>query len=567
MHPVPSPALFSLDTKCTEAVDDQVADAATHAIIFTHSPPRPVMRQSRSADQVSRHLLSPLDLSDQQQAGSVTPSSLHSATTQGELGLMRHLIRSGASVNVVDSQGYTPLMEAADTGQLDATALLLKKGADPTITNSYGTQALHIAAYKGHSGIVEKLIQSGQSVNQADYFGNTPLIDALKSHDAASVKALLRAGANPNVAAQRGLTALMLGVALGDNELLDLLLQNPHLKNIDAVDTEGRTALNLAVKNGNPAATERLLIAGAAVDHTCWSLISETVISDLMVHRHSLFQPDFTADLEPDHVLHTAPIACIKKIATLLTGSDPMQQAALKNVLHGLGLSGFIVEAILSMTPDARELARALAGEGNKPTVAQWSAMCVSMMQVALSDPALQRLCDEQGLSPVTAERMNALIGVQTRALQAAAHLTNQDMAETFKSSFIKECLYLILKDGRLSGSQAYALLVNQGLHHDLATRLAQITVAAWDRVKKMDKPIQVGYVFPGNFLTQAMEVMEQLLDNEMRALLKLEFRRSDHMDRIGSLGTTELAPAAKAMLMHRHQADFDLFMEAFGLH
>lgn len=529
MHPVSSPSGFSLNKTRSHVITEQAASAAAHAIVLPQSAPRPVMQQSRSADPVSTQPLSHRYLSEQFPSGRVTPISLHSATTQGQLGLMRHLIKSGASVNALDTYGYTPLMEAAKTGQSEAAALLLKKGADPAIANSYGTQALHIAAYKGQSKIVERLIQSGQSVNQTDYFGNTPLIDALKSQDVATIKALVSAGANPNGAAQQGLTALMLGVAHGDMALLDLLLQNPQLNNIDAVDADGRTALNLTIRNGNLAATERLLKAGATIDHTCWPLISGAVIADLIVHRQRLFQPDFTAEPPPDNALYTAPIACIKNMAVLLSGSGPRQQAVLNKALQGLGLSGLIVEVILRMATHASALAPVLVGESNKPTSVQWSALCVSMMHIALSDPALQTVFNHRGLSPVTAERMNAIVRGQINALQAAVQLTGRDMVDSFKSAFITACLHLTLKDGGFKGPPIYTCLINQGLHHELAVLLTQIAVTAWDRIKKMDKPIHVGYVLPASFLGRAMDAMRQLLENEIRTLLQVEFSQVDH--------------------------------------
>jgi len=89
MRPVPSPNPVSLTTTTpVQTAAAQAPRAPRHAITVQSSPPRPVMQQSRSADQVSTYPFAHPDVPSRAQTDPVAPISLHSAATTGELGLM-----------------------------------------------------------------------------------------------------------------------------------------------------------------------------------------------------------------------------------------------------------------------------------------------------------------------------------------------------------------------------------------------------------------------------------------------------------------------------------------------
>ena len=57
--------------------------------------------------------------------------------------MMRSLLSHGAQVDAPGDEGWTPLMQAAQTGQIPALRLLLERGANKDATNINGETALN----------------------------------------------------------------------------------------------------------------------------------------------------------------------------------------------------------------------------------------------------------------------------------------------------------------------------------------------------------------------------------------------------------------------------------------
>ncbi|MCG8097488.1 MAG: ankyrin repeat domain-containing protein, partial [Candidatus Thiodiazotropha taylori] len=63
------------------------------------------------------------------------------------------LLEAGADVNLADSDGVTPLMEAARTGSGEIVTLLLQHNADKTNKDNEGHTAADIAVKKKHNKV------------------------------------------------------------------------------------------------------------------------------------------------------------------------------------------------------------------------------------------------------------------------------------------------------------------------------------------------------------------------------------------------------------------------------
>lgn len=88
------------------------------------------------------------------------------------------------NVNSKGEEGETPLCTACLQGQLGVVRVLLASGADPRIADEDGTTPLHNAASGGdghsvpavmYTAITEQLITAGADVNAADLDMETPL--------------------------------------------------------------------------------------------------------------------------------------------------------------------------------------------------------------------------------------------------------------------------------------------------------------------------------------------------------------------------------------------------------
>ena len=71
------------------------------------------------------------------------------------------LLKSGASVNIQDEAGYTPLINAVRARNSADVKLLLEAGANPNAQDRWGETPLRIAIRDGSSEIVELLQRAG----------------------------------------------------------------------------------------------------------------------------------------------------------------------------------------------------------------------------------------------------------------------------------------------------------------------------------------------------------------------------------------------------------------------
>ena len=108
------------------------------------------------------------------------------------------LIDAGADVNIVDSEGFSAFILAAEQGHSECLDLLIKQGADVDRPVRLGMTALIRAAENGHINCVITLIEAGADVNISDSLGRTPLIAAGISESVRCMKSILRAGAIVN---------------------------------------------------------------------------------------------------------------------------------------------------------------------------------------------------------------------------------------------------------------------------------------------------------------------------------------------------------------------------------
>jgi len=197
--------------------------------------------------------------------------ALLDAAKNGQLDVLRGLIRSGANINEMNDQRDTALTLALGNYSVPVARLLLKEGAD--VAGYEHTTGRSLLAVLRHAGVTYRaeeetlaclLLDHGAAADVRDNHG-LPLVARYASLGMlTAVERILEAGADPNaVNPGSKLSALYFAIS-GDSKcvpLIHALLQG----GADPNGAEGETTLPLftAVRQKNLPAAEALLLAGA----------------------------------------------------------------------------------------------------------------------------------------------------------------------------------------------------------------------------------------------------------------------------------------------------------------
>ncbi|MES2603735.1 MAG: ankyrin repeat domain-containing protein, partial [Pseudomonadota bacterium] len=158
---------------------------------------------------------------------------------------VRRLIKSGADVNAVQSDGATALQWAAYHGDTELAARLLKAGANPALANRNGSTPMWLASSTGDAAMLEVLLEGGANANEELPLGRRPLMLAARAGVVEAVNELIEHGADVNAAeTQRGTTALMQAADQGHADVAKVLIEKG--ANVAAIAKpvmrDGRTA-------------------------------------------------------------------------------------------------------------------------------------------------------------------------------------------------------------------------------------------------------------------------------------------------------------------------------------
>jgi len=244
--------------------------------------------------------------------GGITP--LVFAAREGDFDTVKALVEAGANVNQTTNYGWTALLTATQNKNYKIGKYLLEHGADPNIANHGGWRPLYLAtdnrnieggdypvrpADMDHLEYIKLLLDKGADVNgrvcgvkstpavcsgdsteTRTIFTNqwlyedgaTAFVRAAQSGDVVLMKLLLARGADPKIATAHNVTALATASGIGwvegitfewseaeNMEAVKLCLDLGI--DVNAVDSDGRTALHGAAHKG------RVPVIQALVDH------------------------------------------------------------------------------------------------------------------------------------------------------------------------------------------------------------------------------------------------------------------------------------------------------------
>lgn len=224
---------------------------------------------------------------------------LHLAARHGHAEVVEVLLEKGASITALDEDGRSPLHIASEYSQTTVLSLLLDAHADCKVADRYSATALDIACENGNHEVVRLLLMSPDCTTDSDRQGTSaplsPLSVATDKGFLTCAKFLLDKNAETEVQGNGGRTPLYNAALNGNHELCELLLEHGAKPNIfhkgdhvlfevaaqgnlgivrllvengaeiDATNSEDRTALLGATNNGHKAVVAYLLENGADI--------------------------------------------------------------------------------------------------------------------------------------------------------------------------------------------------------------------------------------------------------------------------------------------------------------
>lgn len=174
------------------------------------------------------------------------------------------LIAHGADINKQDKNDDPVINWTAYYGQVEFTKLLLDNHAKTNLKSIHSDGVMQVALKEYQYEVVDLLMQYNISEHKVDS-ASLPLIHAVSDNSPLYVKEHLNES-NVNTRDASGNTLLMIASQKGFPVIVETCLEAS--ADIDAINSVGQTALNLAVYFGHPQVAELLVGKDADVNKT-----------------------------------------------------------------------------------------------------------------------------------------------------------------------------------------------------------------------------------------------------------------------------------------------------------
>jgi hypothetical protein len=148
---------------------------------------------------------------------------LHAAAWFDRPEMLEELLRRGASIELRDSEGRTPLTLAIDRDARRAVSVLADSGADLEARDTDGNTPIVRAAWGGHGAVVRSLAAAGADTRAVGSRGATLLIAAVDSGDVDTVRSVLALDVDVNAQDDEGSTATDRAELLRDRAVAEQL--------------------------------------------------------------------------------------------------------------------------------------------------------------------------------------------------------------------------------------------------------------------------------------------------------------------------------------------------------
>ncbi|CAG2233968.1 unnamed protein product [Mytilus edulis] len=194
-------------------------------------------------------------------------TALHYACTKhhrNTLGLIKMLINYNATIDALNSDGKTPLLNASLLCDEESCAYLIECNPKEVYhVDKKGFTSLHYACFSGKSILVDMLLSFNVNLNTRSRNGITPLYMACVQNHKDIAMNLLKHGA-VNYLEHEDRNCLHAAVLDENKELVKILLK--YEANVDIQDSGGRTALHVASMKGTFEIVKLLVLHNATIN-------------------------------------------------------------------------------------------------------------------------------------------------------------------------------------------------------------------------------------------------------------------------------------------------------------
>ncbi|MCJ1357550.1 MAG: hypothetical protein MMC33_007546 [Icmadophila ericetorum] len=169
------------------------------------------------------------------------------------------LLAAGADANACGFQGRSPLRLAVSRHDLECIKLLIQAGSDISQVNYFGRNLFHQSndSSRFNLDMLELLLNAGVAIDFPDKDGSTPLCGASSSNHPRLAQFLLERGADPSIPDNDGDSVLNNVMFHASHDCLSVLLQ--HGAPYDTINKAGDTILHYAANHADVHSIEILL--------------------------------------------------------------------------------------------------------------------------------------------------------------------------------------------------------------------------------------------------------------------------------------------------------------------
>ncbi|EGR32010.1 hypothetical protein IMG5_098360 [Ichthyophthirius multifiliis] len=193
-------------------------------------------------------------------------SSLHFASSRGDIKIVDYLISLQSDLNQQDSEGNNAFFIAVQHGHLDLVKYLCDNyKQDPLQKRKKDISAIHLASSNGDINMIEFLLQQKANIEEPSSFG-FPINWAAGYNQVNTVKYLIQKGSSLNGDSKGCIPApLILSVDYNNKELFQILINQK--ADVNVKDSNGWSVVQLAAEKGNLEFIQELIKNGADVNY------------------------------------------------------------------------------------------------------------------------------------------------------------------------------------------------------------------------------------------------------------------------------------------------------------